>query len=133
MRQDNTDKKDIYDALPDEKLVEHLSLITEVSEETIRACEYERERLIDIFARAVDYQDQIAEGHRNLKALPSSYSVNFRTGGQYSRTVGVEHFENAVLAAHINARVTGYEQSLTRLAGAIRTDAVLRQMAKPRP
>lgn len=107
-------------------LIKHLSAITDTNEEIIKACNFDRDELVDVFDKAVHYFNEITEISKKLDKLPSSYTTDHKYGGDYRRSYNVTHRENSVKAIAYHARLTEYSQSLTRLANSITTTALLR-------
>jgi len=120
-----------YKNMDEQMLIKHLAHITDICPEIILACHFEKEKLVDIFDRAIHYFNKIAQAHEELKKLPNSYEVRL-PAGKYACSATETFNERAVDAARINAQITGYEQSLTRLASSITTSALL-EASQPQP
>jgi hypothetical protein len=127
---DRDKSKSDFSRLGESALIGGLGKITEISPQTIRACQYEREELVDIFERAVHYQDSITCAHKEIEKLPVEYSVRLPAGPYASSSRGT-FYENAVTAAQLGAKITGYESALTRLAQDITARAILRSLKSP--
>ena len=106
--------KQDFNQISTEILIDHLSKITDVEPEIIKACDLPKERLVSIFDRAAHYFSEIAKGHKKLEDLPDNNEVFLP--GKYDYGYDAKLHEHAVNAARINAKITGYEQGLTRIA-----------------
>lgn len=106
-------------------VIDHLSAMLDIDKVVIQACKFDKGELAELFDRVAQEFNAIAEAHDKLSKLPTSYEI-YLPGGQYASSRDETFHEHAVEAVRLGAKITSYEQSLSRTAGSLSTRALIR-------
>lgn len=121
-----TYSKENFQSMAEKTLIKHLGLITDLDTEIIKACHFDKEQLVDVFAKAVSYHDAIAQAHKELENIDGEQTLKLRdTYGYAYKYTGLIKDSSAV-TSQLVAKIISYEQGLSRLSNSITTKALIR-------